>query len=120
MCLSGWCASPADEARRINLLDQSCHGLLIDRAREPPTLGTSGRATRLSLGGPAAGRSADVNRCCDRLLMERSTEAWELTEEQMRALLEAAAADEREGRIVHCATEQELREFLQGLRQDSA
>jgi len=32
----------------------------------PPTLGTSGRATGLSLGGPGVGRSADVNRCWDR------------------------------------------------------
>jgi hypothetical protein len=41
-----------------------------------------------------------------------------LSEDELSALLERALDDEREGRIVHCANEQDLRGYLQGLRRE--
>src|SRR5437879_8243183 len=50
--------------------------------------------------------------------MARGQETRALAHDDLEELLEAAAADEREGHLHHCATEQELREFLQGLRRE--
>jgi hypothetical protein len=50
--------------------------------------------------------------------MEPVTEVRDLSEDELRARLVAAAADQREGRIVHCATGQALREFMREVRQE--
>lgn len=45
-------------------------------------------------------------------------DAHELTDEEMAVLLRAAAEDEREGHLVRCASESELREFFAGFSRD--
>jgi hypothetical protein len=46
----------------------------------------------------------------------RDTDERDLTDEDLERLLRAAVEDEREGLITHCATEQELQEFLRRLQ----
>lgn len=53
-------------------------------------------------------------------VMERARDNDLLSEDELTALLERALDDEREGRIVHCANEQELRDYLQGLRREAS
>lgn len=50
------------------------------------------------------------------ILDQVRTDAGELTQEEMIALLRAAQDDEREGRLVRCTSEAEMREFFAGLR----
>ena len=71
--------------------------------------------------GPSPTRSAFLRSAsCPRYacFMAREQETRDLADDDLEELLEAAAADEREGHLHHCATEQELREFLQGLRRE--
>ena len=52
--------------------------------------------------------------------MERARDNALLTEDELSALLERALDDEREGRIVHCANEPELRDYMQGMRREAS
>lgn len=45
-------------------------------------------------------------------LVARDTHERHLTDEDLERMFDAAVQDEREGRMTHCATEQELQEFL--------
>jgi hypothetical protein len=43
-----------------------------------------------------------------------------LTDAELEGLLQAAVEDEREGRVVHCADQVELRRFLEATRSNPA
>jgi hypothetical protein len=47
--------------------------------------------------------------------MARQTVAPDLSDQEVARRLQAAQADEQEGRIVHCENEAELREFFRTL-----
>jgi len=50
------------------------------------------------------------------LMARKTTE--DLTDSDLEGLIEAAVEDERQGRIVHCADQNELRSFLESVRPD--
>lgn len=50
------------------------------------------------------------------MTVARDTHERDLTDEDLERMLDAAVQDEREGRITHCETEQELQEFLRRLQ----
>ena len=48
--------------------------------------------------------------------MTQETAASDLSDEQVATMLRQAKEDEEEGRLVHCGTEAELKEFLASQR----